>query len=78
MWLGAPASSVAELTVVPKRVGGSICVFIPADVAREEGIQEGKPIRVTVRAVRRRAEVVGKHRGIGGFQRSKEGLWGDW
>lgn len=69
---------MAEVTVPAKNIGGSIAVFIPAEVAREEGIEAGKLVRVTIHAVRRRAEVLGKHRGIGTFQRAKERLWRDW
>lgn len=69
---------MAELTAVPKRIGGSIAVFIPADIAKAEGIQEGKPVHITVRAIHRRAEVFGRLRGLNArFQRRREGDWPD-
>jgi hypothetical protein len=36
----------AEVMVVPKRIGGSLAVFLPADFCRREGIREGQPIRI--------------------------------
>ena len=39
-----------EVTVVPKRIGGSLAVFLPADFVRRLGINEGQPIRIVVRA----------------------------
>lgn len=69
---------MSEVTVPAKNIGGSIAVFIPAEIARREGIVAGKLVHLTVHAVRRRAEVLGKHRGIGSFERAREGLWGDW
>lgn len=71
------SGAMADLTVVPKRIGGSLAVFIPAEVARAEGIEEGKPVKLTVRPLRSRADVLGKHRGIGSFHRAREGLWDD-
>lgn len=44
------AATEAEVTVVPKRIGGSLAVFLPADFVRREGIREGQSIRVVVRA----------------------------
>ena len=36
----------ADVMVVPKRIGGSLAVFLPADFCRREGIREGQPIRI--------------------------------
>jgi hypothetical protein len=70
----------AEVTATAKNIGGSIAVFIPAEVVRREGIEAGKPVRVTVRAVRPRGEAFGRLRGLVGPYRSRaEGdVWGDW
>lgn len=38
-----------EVTVVPKRIGGSLAVFLPAEFVRREGIREGQPVRIAVR-----------------------------
>lgn len=40
----------AEVTVVPKRIGGGLAVFLPADFVRREGINAGQPIRIVVKA----------------------------
>lgn len=69
---------VAELTLTPKRIGGSVHVIIPADVARREGIQEGVPIRIIIEKAKPRAlgllkDVLhGEH-----FDRHKDGLYPD-
>lgn len=70
---------MADLTVVPKRIGGSLAVFIPADVARAEGIEEGKPVHLTVRPVPKRAEIFGLLKGrLGPYRsRAEEGDWPD-
>ena len=38
-----------EVTVVPKRIGGSLAVFLPADFVRRAGISEGQQIRIAIR-----------------------------
>jgi hypothetical protein len=43
------AAPEAEVTVVPKRIGGSLAVFLPADFVRREGIREGQPVRIVVK-----------------------------
>ena len=75
--MGTMAIALIEVTVVPKRIGGSVAVFLPADAVRREGIREGVPVRITV-------ERRGKPRALGllkgeipyePFDRHKEGLW---
>lgn len=69
---------MAELTLVPKRIGGSVHVIIPADVARREGIQEGVPVRITITRDKPKALGLlkdlfhGEH-----FNRHEEGLYPD-
>lgn len=69
---------MAELTLTPKRIGGSVHVIIPADVARREGIREGVPVRITIEKVKPNAlgllkDVIhGQH-----FDRHAEGLYPD-
>lgn len=55
--------AMADIVVVPKRVGGSLSVIIPAEVVRQEGLEEGKPVLLSVRPMRPRAEAFGKLRG---------------
>ena len=38
-----------EVEVVPKRIGGSLAVFLPADFVRREGIREGQPVRLLLK-----------------------------
>jgi hypothetical protein len=67
---------MAEILVVPKRIGGSLAVFIPADLVREEGIEPGVPVRITVK--RRKVRVLGYLKGrvpYEPFDRHKEGFW---
>lgn len=71
------AAPMVELTVVPKKIGGSIAVFLPAEVAKREGIEEGVPVRIIVEKQDRTA-VVGFLKGklpYEPFDRHKEGLW---
>jgi len=46
----ARKTSEVAVTVVPKRIGGSLAVFLPAEFVRREGIREGQAIQVVVRA----------------------------
>lgn len=65
---------MVEVKATTKRVGDSIAVFIPADVARAEGIEEGQVVYLTVRTAKRRTEgLVGKHEGVGAFRRGEVG-----
>lgn len=65
---------MAELKATTKRIGGSIAVFIPADVAKAEGIHEGQVVYLTVRPAKRRPRnLLGKYKGIGSFRRSEVG-----
>ena len=41
-------SDSGELTVVPKKIGGSLAIFIPADAARDQDLKPGIPIRITI------------------------------
>jgi hypothetical protein len=47
---GAETAPEDEVTVVPKRIGGSLAVFLPADFVRRLGLYAGQPIRIAVRA----------------------------
>lgn len=70
---------MAEVTVVPKRIGGSLAFFVPADVARREGIREGVPVRVTIEK-KGRPKALGLLKGrvpYEPFERRKEGFWPD-
>lgn len=70
---------MAEVTVVPKRIGGSLAVFLPADVVRREGIREGMPIRIVI-AGKQRPKVLGLLKDkvpYEPFDRHKEELWPD-
>jgi len=70
---------MAEVTAVPKRIGGSLAVFLPADVVRREGIREGVPIRIVI-AEKQRPKVLGLLKGkvpYEPFDRHKEERWPD-
>lgn len=56
---------MADAVVVPKRTGGSLTIVLPAEVVRQEGIEEGKPIHITVRraSLRTAGEAFGKLKG---------------
>jgi antitoxin component of MazEF toxin-antitoxin module len=66
-----------DFTAVPKRIGGSLAMFIPARVARRRKIREGDPVKVSVEpalavpalgALKRRK----RHKA---FDRHEEGFW---
>lgn len=66
-----------EVTVVPKRIGGSLAIFLPAEIVRREDIHDGVPVRILIRRTSRTA-AFGLLRGKGKytpFDRHKEGLW---
>ena len=68
---------MAEVIVIPKRIGGSVAVFVPAEVVRREGIREGVPVRISVER-RGKPRVLGLLKGklpYEPFDRHKEGLW---
>ena len=68
---------MAEVTVVPKRIGGSLAIFIPMEIVREEGIEAGVPVRVSLKR-RRKIRALGYLKGkvpYEPFDRHKEGLW---
>ena len=72
-------SSPDELTVVPKRIGGSVAIFLPADVVRREDIRPGVPMRIVIHRPSRTAALgllKGKVKDEP-FNRHKEGLWPD-
>lgn len=54
---------MADVIVVAKRIGGSLAVIIPAEVARQEGIEEGQRVLVSVRKVTPRSAAFGKFKG---------------
>ena len=58
-----PQESMAEVKVVPKRIGGSVAVFLPADFVRREGIHEGQAIWITVKR-KGRPPVLGILKGV--------------
>jgi hypothetical protein len=69
----------AEVTVVPKRIGGSIVLFLPAEVVRKRRIREGVPVRVTI-GPEARAKALGalkRRRRHRQFDRHEEGFWDD-
>ncbi|MHB8605119.1 MAG: AbrB/MazE/SpoVT family DNA-binding domain-containing protein [Thermoplasmatota archaeon] len=70
---------MVEMSLTPRKLGGSWHVIIPVDVARSEGLKEGVPVRVTI-------EPEGKPRALGllrgklpfkPFDRHEEGDWPD-
>ena len=68
-----------EVTVVPKRIGGSLALFLPAAVVKREAIREGVPLRIDIRPGGK-SEVLGALKRKGGhrpFDRHEEGLWPD-
>lgn len=56
---------MADAVVVPRKTGGSLTVVLPADLVRQEGIEEGQPIRITVRrtTLRSPGEAFGRLKG---------------
>jgi antitoxin component of MazEF toxin-antitoxin module len=68
-----------EVVVVPKRIGGSIALFLPAEVVQREGIREGVPVQVKVSRAETRIFGLLKREGEKHepFDRHKEGLWPD-
>ena len=70
---------MTELVAVPKRIGGSLAVFLPAEVVRRERIREGVPIRVVVER-RAKPQVLGLLKGVvpyEPFSRRKERWYPD-
>lgn len=66
---------MAEITTKAKRIGGSIFIPIPAKVARDEGIRDGKTVRVVVVTPERRGRgILGLVPQATEFRRS-ERLW---
>lgn len=73
-----PRKREAEVTVVPKRIGGSLAVFLPAEFVKREGIQEGQAIRLALKG-KGKPPVLGilKHIPYEPFDRHAEGFWSD-
>jgi len=72
-------SGEAEITVVPKKIGGSIALFLPSEVVRRRRIREGIPVRISI-GPERRAHALGALRRRGRhreFDRHSEGFWPD-
>ena len=72
-------SDSGELTVVPKKIGGSLAIFIPAEAVREGDLKPGIPIRITIHRPSRTAVfgmLTGKAK-FGPFNRHEEGFWPD-
>ena len=74
-----PMAEPAEVTVIPKRIGGILALFLPAEVVKRKGIREGVPVRIAISqegkskalgALKRK----GRHRP---FDRHSEGFWPD-
>ncbi len=68
-----------EVMVVPKRIGGSLAIFLPAEVVRREDLHAGVPFRISIKRPERTA-VFGLLKGkvkYTPFDRHKEGLWPD-
>ena len=67
----------SEVTVIPKRIGGSMAIFLPADVVKRRKIKEGVPVRVTISADKK-TKVLGvlkRRKRHGAFDRHAEGFW---
>lgn len=72
-------SDSGVLTVVPKKIGGSLAIFIPADAVREGDLKPGIPVRITIHRPSR-AAVLGLLKGkikYTPFDRHAEGDWPD-
>lgn len=69
----------SDVTVIPKRIGGSMALFLPADVVKRRRIREGVPVKVTISSdTRAKALGVLKRRGRHRpFDRHAEGFWPD-
>lgn len=70
-------SATDEVTVVPKRIGGSLAIFLPAEVVRREDLRPGVPVRIVIQRPDRSA-ALGLLKGKGKFtpfDRHQEGLW---
>ncbi|MBM4250130.1 MAG: hypothetical protein FJ149_12055 [Euryarchaeota archaeon] len=68
------------VTVIPRKIGGSITLFLPASVVKRHRIREGVPVRVAINPPRRRARVLGvlkRGRRHVPFDRHAEGFWPD-
>ena len=61
---------MAKALVRSRKVGGSIVVSIPKEVAEHEGITEGELIEIDVRKARR--DWFGAFKGIGPFTKEDE------
>ncbi len=61
---------MAKAIVRSRKVGGSIVVRIPKEVAEQEGIGEGELVEVEVRKARK--DFYGALKGIGRFSREDE------
>lgn len=67
---------MTEVKVVPKRIGGSVAVFLPAEFVRREGIREGQAIWIAVKR-KGRPPVLGILKGVvpyEAFDRHTEGF----
>ncbi len=63
-------TAMAKAIVRSRKVGGSIVVRIPKEVAEQEGIREGELVEVEVRKARK--DFYGALKGIGRFSREDE------
>ncbi len=63
-------TAMAKAIVRSRKVGGSIVVRIPKEVAEQEGIREGELVEVEVRKARK--DFYGALKGIGKFSREDE------
>ena len=75
----AETAAAAEVTVVPKRIGGSVALFLPAEVVKRSGIREGVPVRIAI-SKDGRSEALGALKRKGRhkpFDRHAEGFWPD-
>ncbi len=73
------SAAAVEVTVVPKRIGGSLAVFLPAEFVRREGIREGQAIWISVKR-KGRPQALGILKGLvpdEPFDRHAEGFWRD-
>ena len=66
-----------DFTAIPRRIGGSLAMFIPARVAKKQKLREGVPVQVSV-APAQAVSALGalrQRKRHEAFNRHKEGFW---
>jgi len=66
-----------DFTAVPKRIGGSLAMFIPARVARKRKLREGVPVSVSVEPAQAISALgaLKQRKRHKAFDRHEEGFW---